>query len=202
MEKKNHWNTVYETKTPDQVSWTQDIPRPSLEMISALDLDKTAHIIDVGGGDSHLVDCLLDQGFTDITVLDISEIALERAKKRLGSRSKKVTWIACDIMDFEPERNYHLWHDRAAFHFLTTDAQKKQYKKTVSKAVMGYLVVGTFSEDGPQKCSGLEISQYSAEKLTKTFQGNFEKMTCFQQDHLTPFGTIQNFQFCCFQKKK
>ncbi|WP_313501474.1 class I SAM-dependent methyltransferase [Kaistella carnis] len=201
LQRKQHWETVYETKNPDEVSWTQEIPKTSLAFIHSFGLDKSAKIIDIGGGDSKLVDHLLNQGFEDITVLDISEKALEKAKIRLGEKSKKVTWIISDILDFEPTETYGVWHDRAAFHFLTTEEEIEKYKSIVNKSVAGFLIIGTFSENGPLKCSGLEISQYSEEKLTSTFEDNFDNIDSVLEDHQTPFGTTQNFLFCSFKNR-
>lgn len=201
LQRKQHWETVYETKNPNEVSWTQEIPKTSLAFIHSFDLDKSAKIIDIGGGDSKLVDHLLDQGFENITVLDISEKALEKAKIRLGEKAKKVTWIVSDILDFEPTENYHVWHDRAAFHFLTTENEIEKYKSIVKNSVDGFLIIGTFSQNGPLKCSGLEISQYSEEKLTSTFEDNFDKINSVLEDHQTPFGTTQNFLFCSFKNR-
>ena len=173
-----------------------------MAFLNSFGLDKSAHIIDIGGGDSKLVDYLLVQGFENITVLDISGKSLEKAKIRLGEKAKKVTWIVSDILNFEPTEVYDIWHDRAAFHFLTTVEEIENYKSIVEKAVQGYLVIGTFSENGPLKCSGLEISQYSEEKLTSTFKNNFEKIDSVLEDHETPFGTKQNFLFCSFKKRE
>ncbi|MEM0516953.1 class I SAM-dependent methyltransferase [Aequorivita flava] len=201
MNKKTHWDTVYETKSPDQVSWTQAIPETSLNFIKSFKLDKTAKIIDVGGGDSKLVDYLLDEGFENITVLDISAKALKKAQDRLGEKAKKVCWIVSDITAFEPETVYDLWHDRAAFHFLTNPQQIEKYKKTINTAVKNYLVIGTFSEKGPLKCSGLEITRYSHENLVAEFKDTFKKISCLTEDHKTPFKTFQNFLFCSFKRK-
>ena len=199
-ENKKHWETVYETKSPEQVSWTQEIPKTSLDFIQSFDLHKTAKIIDVGGGDSKLVDFLLEQGFENISVLDISKAALERAKKRLGKNADKINWIESDILDFKPNENYDVWHDRAAFHFLVTKAQIENYISIAQNSVSGYLAIGTFSENGPKKCSGLEIKQYSENELTKTVENGFEKLKCVNEDHKTPFDTIQNFTFCSFKR--
>ena len=201
LDRKKHWETVYETKSPDQVSWTQEIPKTSLAFITSFRLARSAKIIDIGGGDSMLVDHLLNEGFENITVLDISERSLEKAKLRLGEKAKNVTWIISDILDFEPTETYDIWHDRAAFHFLTTKEEIEKYKSIVAKAVQSYLVIGTFSENGPLKCSGLEISQYSEENLSSTFEKHFEKIETVLEDHETPFGTTQNFLFCSFKKK-
>lgn len=201
MDRKLHWETVYETKNPDQVSWTQEIPKNSLDLIRSCNLPKDAKIIDVGGGDSKLVDFLLAEGFTHITVLDISAKALEKAKVRLGTAAEQIKWIVSDISEFEPETMYDLWHDRAVFHFLTADDLIRRYVETANKYVKGHLVVGTFSESGPLKCSGLEICQYSQASLTSVFADSFEKLQCLNDDHQTPFGTIQNFTFCSFKKR-
>ncbi|MDF0714694.1 class I SAM-dependent methyltransferase [Muricauda sp. 334s03] len=199
MDRKNHWETVYSTKNPDEVSWTQEVPRTSLDFIHSLELEKTAKIIDVGGGDSKLVDFLLDEGFEDITVLDISSNAIERAKARLGSKAQKVKWVESDIIDFNPDGTYDVWHDRAAFHFLTESEQIQTYVDLTKKAVTGYMVLGTFSKNGPKKCSGLDIKQYNEETMETTFQ-DFEKMECKTEEHTTPFGTTQHFIFCSFKK--
>lgn len=197
---KKHWETVYETKNPDQVSWTQEIPKTSLELIHSFNLSKSAKIIDIGGGDSKLVDYLLEEGFENITVLDISQKAIEKAQLRLGENAKKVNWIVADITQFEPRTKYDVWHDRAAFHFLTNELDINKYVKTVEKSVSQYLIIGTFSENGPKKCSGLEIKQYSEEVMTKLFQKEFEVVRCFTEDHTTPFDTTQNFIFCSFKR--
>ncbi len=201
IDQKSHWETVYETKNPDQVSWTQEIPQTSLNFIHSCNLDKTSKIIDIGGGDSMLVDYLLKEGFENITVLDISAKALEKAQTRLGENANKVTWIVSDITLFKPEVKYDVWHDRAAFHFLTTPEHIEKYKQTVINSVSQFLIIGTFSENGPLKCSGLNITQYSPESLTTAFRDSFEKTNCINEDHKTPFGTYQNFTFCSFIKK-
>ena len=202
MDTKKHWDTVYETKTPDQVSWTQEKPEISLELIKEANLPKTAKIIDIGGGDSTLVDFLLEEGYQNITVLDISAKALDRAKTRLGHKAKDVEWIVSDIIDFQPTQTYDLWHDRAAFHFLTIKENLEKYTSIVNEFVAERLIIGTFSKQGPTKCSGLEISQYDEKSLAKVFESHFEKVKCLTKDHVTPFETIQNFQFCSFRKLK
>jgi hypothetical protein len=203
MEKnlKEHWETVYATKTPQEVSWTQEKPTISLDFIASFQLEKSASIIDIGGGDSLLVDFLLDLGFTNISVLDISSHAIERAKVRLGEKASSVTWIVSDINDFEPSQNYDLWHDRAAFHFLTNSKDIERYVQIVSKQAKN-LVLGTFSTNGPFKCSGLEITQYDEKELGELFEPlGFELQSTKREDHMTPFGTTQNFVFASFSKK-
>ena len=200
MNKKKHWETVYNTKTPQEVSWTQKYPKTSIEFVKSFKIDSSKPIIDIGGGDSHLVDVLIKEGYTDITVLDISEKALLRAQERLGKKSEKVNWIVCDILDFKPKRNYSIWHDRAAFHFLTEALQIEKYTEKVNRYVSEGLVIGTFSEEGPLKCSGLDISQYNFDKLTANFKENFNAIERKEEIHITPFDTQQNFTFMCFKK--
>lgn len=199
--RRYHWDHIYDTKNPNELSWTQDIPLTSLELIRALSLPKTAQIIDVGGGDSRLVDYLLAEGYEHITVLDISERALEKAKERLGKNADRVKWIVSDITEFKPDTEYDLWHDRATFHFLLSPEQVATYVDLVNRRVKGYLVVGTFSTDGPLKCSGLDIRQYDEDSMNRTFENRFEKIACFTVDHDTPFSTRQNFLFCSFEKR-
>lgn len=201
IDRKNHWETVYETKEPDQVSWTQKIPETSLSFINSALLSKDSHIIDIGGGDSRLVDCLIEQGYKNITVLDISAKALDKTKKRLGGKAKNIHWIVSDILDFEPETKYDIWHDRATFHFLTENEQIAKYINIVGKFVSDHLILGTFSDNGPKKCSGLDIRQYNQESLMAILSECFEKVNCTTVDHLTPFDTKQNFLFCHFKKK-
>ncbi len=198
--KKAHWERVYKTHNPDQVSWTQPVPQTSLDFIHGFNLPKTSKIIDIGGGDSTLVDCLLKEGFTDITVLDISEAALEKAQARLGDKSRQVKWIAADITEFQPDEKYDLWHDRAAFHFLTRENQIAAYLNIAGNAISNYMVIGTFSENGPEKCSGLPVRQYSETQLQYQLSQDFTKIKCINENHVTPFQTIQNFLFCSFKK--
>ena len=198
---KKHWETVYETKTQEQVSWTQKTPKDSLDFIQSLKLNKDASIIDIGGGDSFLVDFLLADGYTNISVLDISSKALERAKDRLGINATKVTWIVSNIIDFKPEKNYDVWHDRAAFHFLTKENDIKTYVSTTEKYVSKNLIIGTFSNNGPLKCSGLEVSRYSENSISDLFNNDFELIKSQKSIHNTPFSTSQEFLFSQFKKK-
>ena len=201
LDRKKHWETVYETKSPDQVSWTQESPKTSLEFIHSFGLKKSAKIIDIGGGDSKLVDYLLNEGFENVTVLDISAKSLEKAKERLGEKANKVNWIVSDITEFEPNMTFDVWHDRATFHFLTTTEQITKYINTARKSVNGFLTIGTFSKNGPEKCSGLEIKQYNEDELTIELKNGFDKIKCVTEDHLTPFDTTQNFLFCSFKRQ-
>ncbi|MDX2068114.1 MAG: class I SAM-dependent methyltransferase [Haliscomenobacter sp.] len=200
--KQSHWDQVYSTKALEQSSWYQPKPSISLDFVQQFSIPKNAAIIDVGGGDSLLVDHLLDMGYQNISVLDISSKALERAQNRLGERAQAVKWILADAAKFEPTEQYDFWHDRAAFHFLTTTADIQHYAQMAAQAVKpgGFLVIGTFSEQGPKKCSGLEIKQYSEQSLVQVFDHQFQKIRCQQVDHLTPTQAIQQFTFCAFQK--
>ncbi len=202
MDKKEHWEKVYNAKQPNEISWTQEIPKTSLDFIHSYNLSKSARIIDIGGGDSKLVDYLLNEGFEDITVLDISEKAIQRVKERLGEQANKVRWIISDITEFKPSRTYDVWHDRATFHFLTTPQQINEYLNRARKSVTGFITIGTFSENGPDKCSGLFIKKYNEEQLESELNNGFEKTKCITEDHTTPFNTIQNFLFCSFRRKR
>jgi len=202
MEKnrKEHWEFVYRTKQPHEVSWTQEVPKTSLDFIRSFQLPLSAKIIDVGGGDSRLVDHLLDEGYRDITVLDISEKSLERTRGRLGARAGMVRWIASDITEFQPDETYDCWHDRATFHFLTNAPEVDTYLSTARRSVAGYMVIGTFSEEGPRRCSMLDVRQYSEPELQERLQDGFRKIRCVTEDHVTPFETRQNFLFCSFKR--
>lgn len=203
MENKSaHWDNIYKTRQPNEVSWMQPVPQTSLDFIRSFDLPKTARIIDIGGGDSLLADYLLNDGFENITVLDISPESLTRAKKRLGPRARKVKWVVSDIVEFRPNETYDVWHDRAAFHFLTKMEQIERYLEIARDAVARFVVVGTFSDTGPTKCSGLDIRQYSKNDLVTAFERNFRKIRCINVDHVTPFNTLQNFTFCSFSNLK
>ncbi len=201
-ERKKHWENIYKTKDLINVSWYQPTPTTSLEFLKQFNLPSDAKIIDIGGGDSLLVDHLLDMGYTEISVLDISEAALERAKQRLGERAANVKWIVEDAASFVPTEKYDFWHDRAAFHFLTREEDITHYIEKIHQGLTntGILVIGTFSKDGPKKCSGIDIKQYSEVSLSEKLQRFFEKIKCITVDHGTPFNTIQNFVFCSFKK--
>lgn len=200
---KDHWEKIYNTKEEKDFSWFQPYPKTSIEFIELFNLPKNARIIDIGGGDSHLVDALIELGYTNIYVLDISAKAIERARQRLGEHAKLVNWIVSDVTEFESEVQFDFWHDRAAFHFLTSEDQIRKYLAIVRKSLMpnGYLVLGTFSEKGPGKCSGLEIKQYSETSMSALFEKDFKRIKCIEENHSTPFNTLQNFVFCSFQKQ-
>lgn len=197
---KSHWENIYATKLPSEVSWTQEKPTSSIEFFKSFNLPLDASIIDTGGGESRFVDYLIEKGYTNVSVLDISKNAIERAKKRLGKKAQLVTWIVADINDFQPNTVYEFWHDRAAFHFLTDKEGIEQYAETVAKFANN-VVIGTFSVDGPTKCSGLDITQYDEKSMRSLFeQKGFSTIECKRVDHQTPFDTIQNFVFCSFSK--
>ena len=201
VDTKEHWETIYQTKQPNEVSWNQEVPAVSLEFIHKFSIPKTAKIIDIGGGDSKLVDFLLAEGYSNVSVLDISESAILRAQERLGKDANKVKWIVCDILDFRPKEKYDVWHDRAAFHFQTDTAQIEKYLQIVKKSVDGLVIVGTFSVDGPFKCSGLEIKQYDEMGMKEKFEtSGFQNLACKREDHITPSGAVQNFVFCSFMR--
>lgn len=203
MDLKKHWENIYASKKSEEFSWTQDTPSTSIAFLNEFNVLKEAPIIDVGGGESKLVDYLIKDGYTDLTVLDISEKALDRAKARLGEDASKVNWIVSDITEFLPSREYVVWHDRATFHFLTEQSQIERYVSIASGYLIenGFMTMGTFSESGPEKCSGLQIKQYSEESLSSILHSAFIKLRCSTENHITPFQTVQSFLFCSFQKK-
>ena len=203
MSKKEHWDNIYSTKTLQEVSWHQPIPETSLDFILSLGLPKESPIIDVGGGDSFLVDFLINEGYTDLTVLDISKVAIERAKKRLGKHAKKINWIVSDITNFYPERKYSVWHDRAVFHFLRKEHEINSYLKTLNDGTddNGKLVIGTFAENGPLRCCALDIKRYSFNDLENTFSNYFQINKMINSIHQTPFNTEQSFNFVQAIKK-
>lgn len=201
-ERKIHWENVFQTKDTTKVSWHQSIPKTSLKLIEELNLSKSSSILEVGSGDSYLGDFLLDKGYSDITLLDISEKALNTIQQRLGDKGKSVDFIACDITEFSSEKSYTLWHDRAVFHFISDKNDIQKYVDNAAAGLVsgGYLVLGTFSNNGPDMCSGLNVKQYSEEEITETFNNGFEKIKCFTENHQTPSGGIQNFIFAVFRK--
>lgn len=203
FDRKAHWETIYSTKTLQEVSWYQPVPETSLGFIHEAHPPKDARIIDVGGGDSLLIDHLLEEGYTNISVLDISANALERAKKRLGKKAISVNWIETDVTTFHPEEKYDLWHDRAVFHFLTVPDDILTYISLLEDAILpgGTLILGTFSTEGPTKCSGIPIQQYDETSLRSLLENRFENFHFELIHHPTPFNTIQQFVFCsCLRK--
>lgn len=197
MDRQAHWENVYTTKRENEVSWFQENPQVSLDLIEAAHLPAGASIVDIGGGASRLVDALLDKGYANVSVLDISEKALAAAKTRLGKRASGVSWIVADVTKWKPSEKYDLWHDRAAFHFLTEPDDRSAYAECVSGAVKpeGQVIIGTFALDGPEQCSGLPIVRYDSPSIAKILGPQFELAETRGDDHRTPMGRTQKFQF-------
>ena len=195
INRKTHWERVYSEKSVDQVSWFQHEPRRSLELIESSSTAKDAPIIDVGAGASVLVDQLLLNGYTNLSVLDISKNALDISKRRLGKRATDVAWLVDDVTAFQPGRAFALWHDRAVFHFLTEPSQQAAYRSTLMRALAsgGQAIIGTFAVDGPLRCSGLEIAQYDAVRIQTVMGADFTLLEESRESHVTPFGSTQNF---------
>ena len=202
-DRHDHWQKVYTSKGENEVSWFQERPSPSLELIVQVGATPASAIIDVGGGASRLVDHLIDRGFEDLTILDLSDAALQTAKARLGARAPEVHWIVGDVTVWEPSRTYDVWHDRAAFHFLTEPADRDAYVVRLNKAVQhgGHVIIATFAPDGPERCSGLPIVRYDPDALARTLGPGFELVESRRHDHVTPSGNTQRFQFSRFLRK-
>jgi len=203
MQSKNHWEKVYGTKSPTDVSWFQEHAMISLKFIQDARIPRTAAIVDVGGGASTLVDDLLVNGYGNLTVLDISGAALSAAKARLGPRAENVNWVEANILGAAlPDHAYDVWHDRAVFHFLVTPAERRAYVQTVLSAVKpdGLVIVATFAEDGPTKCSGLPVMRYSAGELHSEFGESFTLLSQEKESHKAPTGNVQQFVYCLCRK--
>lgn len=200
MDAKTHWEAIYASQAPDAVSWYSPHLETSLALIErAAAGKKLASIIDVGGGESSLVDDLLARGYENITVLDVSQVAIEVTKRRLGRAATQVRWITTDITQVQGELpSYDVWHDRAVFHFLTTSEQRAAYVRQVGHAVKpgGHVIIGTFGPEGPARCSGLDVIRYDAESLHDQFGVRFRLVESSKELHRTPFGTTQQFLFC------
>jgi ubiquinone/menaquinone biosynthesis C-methylase UbiE len=203
MNAKFHWQNIYETKATTQVSWYQEHAKFSLQYIQNTGVRKSDHIIDVGAGASTLVDDLIENGFQNITVLDVSGAALELARQRLGAQAAVVNWIEADITRVDlPRDAYDVWHDRAVFHFLTQASDRQYYVETVLRAVRkgGHVIVATFAPDGPERCSGLDVMRYDPESLHEEFGNGFDLVDSTRETHHTPFGTEQKFIYCYCRK--
>jgi SAM-dependent methyltransferase len=200
--RQQHWQHVYTTKAESEVSWYQESPSPSLDLIELAGATPGASIVDIGGGASRLVDALLDHGFQSVTVLDLSVAALEAAKLRLGNRSREVTWVAADVTTWTPPRIFDVWHDRAAFHFLTEPGDRSAYIARMRAAlrVGGSAIIGTFALDGPERCSGLAVSRYDAARLGATLGHDFGLVDSRRHEHTTPGGMTQRFEFSTFSR--
>ena len=199
----NHWETVYRRNREDEVSWFQKIPDTSLRMIEALDLDPDARILDVGGGASRLADGLLNAGYRHITVLDITEEALQQSQARLGERARLVEWIAADVITFQPDTTWDVWHDRAVFHFLVTEEARAGYCRALERALGpgGHVIIATFGPQGPDKCSGLPVVRYDPERLAGALGGDFTLCHTELEQHTTPAGRQQEFLYCWLRRE-
>ena len=199
MDIKTHWEKVYKTKAPDSVSWYQPHLETSLSLIERTGAGLSSSIIDVGGGESSLADDLVSRGYQNVTVLDISETAINVSKQRMGEVAERVHWLVADILAAQLEpRAYDVWHDRAVFHFLTTIEQRIAYVQNVARSVKrgGHVIVSTFGPEGPQKCSGLEVIRYDADSLHDQFGARFRLVESSQELHATPQGATQQFLYC------
>jgi trans-aconitate methyltransferase len=201
--RRNHWENVYRTKGENQVSWFQEMPEPSLELMELAGATEGSAIIDIGGGASRLVDCLVARGYQDLTVLDLSAAALASARSRIGDMADHVTWIAADVTVWQPSRAYDVWHDRAAFHFLTERADQAAYAARLRRALRpgGHAIIGTFAPDGPERCSGLPVRRHDAESLATALGSGFQLIDSRRHEHTTPWGATQNFHFGTFRRE-
>ncbi len=201
MGTSDHWDAVYRRKAPDAVSWYRPHLEVSLELIKRAANDSSAAILDVGGGESTLVDDLVALGFGNVTVLDISAIALDVIKVRLGNLAERVRWIAGDVTVVSlPQLSVDVWHDRAVFHFLTEPEKRAAYVRNMLDCVRpgGHVIIGVFGPDGPVQCSGLPVLRYDAEALRREFGSSFMLLDTREELHLTPWGTTQQFVYCHF----
>jgi SAM-dependent methyltransferase len=203
MGRADHWQSVYTTKGEREVSWFQERPDLSLDLIAEAGGARRASVIDIGGGASRLPDALLERGYSDVTVLDVSEAALATSRARLGALAGKIDWIAADVTTWEPARHFDVWHDRAVLHFLTEAADRKAYVERLTKALRpgGRAIIGTFALDGPEKCSGLPVVRYDAAGLADLLGVPFELQASRRHEHATPWGSLQRFQFSIFRCK-
>ena len=196
-----HWQHVYQSKGEHDVSWFQDTPAPSLDMMAAIGVTPAASVIDIGGGASRLVDHLIERGLRNVTVLDLSDAALAAAKARLGERASRAEWIVADVTQWEPMMAYDIWHDRAALHFLTDEADRAAYLARLRRALKagGHAIIATFALDGPARCSGLPVVRYSPDSLLRTLGSGFTLVASRTHVHATPWGSTQSFQFSAFR---
>lgn len=201
-ERQAHWQNVYRGKGEAEVSWTQLDPQPSLGLIEKFATDRSASVIDIGGGASRLVDALLARGFAAVSVLDLSDAALQSARARLGAQGARVHWIAADATSWAPPRAFDIWHDRAAFHFLVEESDRSAYIDRLHAGVQmgGHAIIATFAPDGPEKCSGLPVQRYSPEGLAEAFGSTFELVEHQGHRHVTPWGAVQSFQFSVLRR--
>lgn len=205
MERRSHWQAVYQSKRPDQVSWYQPHARRSLALIRQVAPETTAAILDVGGGASTLVDDLIAAGYAQVTVLDVSAAALAQSRERLGTSAQQVRWLEADVLDAQlADAGIDVWHDRAVFHFLTDPNDRRRYVEQVRHALVprGHVVIATFAEDGPTRCSGLEVQRYSPASLQDVFGAGFERVHDEREVHVTPAGGEQAFTYCVLRLRQ
>lgn len=203
MQRKSHWEHIYDSRSPQEVSWFQIKPERSLALIHATGVARDESIIDVGGGASRLVDCLVDEGYRSLAVLDIAAAALAHARARLGARAGQVEWFEADVTAFEAPHPFQLWHDRAVFHFLTDAADRARYVEVLDRTLVpgGHLIMAAFAPGGPTQCSGLDIVQYDGERLSAELGPGFELLESGEEMHLTPAGKEQRFGFFRLRKR-
>ncbi len=204
LSRQHHWEKVYTTKGEGEVSWFQETPALSLELIELVGARQNSAIIDIGGGASRLVDNLVSRGYEDVTVLDLSAAALASARSRIGDQADRVTWLTVDVTIWEPSRTFDVWHDRAAFHFLTEPNDQTAYVARLRRAlrVGGHAIIATFAPDGPERCSGLPVSRYDANSLGAKLGDGFDLIDARGHDHTTPWGSLQKFQFSSFRRER
>ncbi len=203
MERREHWEAVFATRAPQEMSWFQSSSKHSLELIERARIGARDGIIDVGGGCSSLIDQLLEYGYQDLSVLEISAKALEISRARLGLRAERISWIEADVTQFRAQRRFKLWHDRAVFHFMLQESEQRAYLKALRGAleVGGQLILAAFSPEGPKRCSGLEIRPYDEARIKETLGGEFELLESQREQHLTPAGKIQEFNYFRFLRR-
>ena len=201
-DRRAHWESVYTSKGEREVSWFQESPAPSLELLELVGANPRSAIIDIGGGASRLVDTLLSLGYKDVTVLDLSAAALAAAQARIGEKAQRAQWLAADVASWAPSRTYDIWHDRAAFHFLTEERDQAAYVGRLRLALRkeGHAIIGTFAPDGPEKCSGLPVIRHDAASLSHALGADFVLVDARRHEHLTPWGSMQRFQFSTFRR--
>lgn len=202
-ERAGRWDAAYDRGGVESVSWYQAVPAVSLELMERLEVPPTASVIDVGGGGSPLAHELMQRGFSDVTVLDISGSALDASRERIGEDAS-ITFVQADLLAWAPSRKYDVWHDRAVYHFLVTDGDRATYARTLRKALApdGFAVVGTFALDGPSTCSGLPVRRYAADELSHSLGGTFEKLESVREEHVTPRGTVQPFTWIAGRNRR
>ena len=199
---KSHWENIYSSKNEDGVSWFQEYPQTSIDLIEKYSINKSISIIDIGSGRSRILKNLIENEYEDLTYLDISKEACSKSKISFGNKQDLVQWHVANVLDFNTDNNFSIWHDRAVFHFLTSKEDIEKYKQVALKNIQkgGYLILGTFSENGPEKCSGLNVSRYSTESLKEIFNPELKMIESVTIDHKTPFNLTQNFLFSIFKK--